>query len=104
MAQLTVPSQTPISIIKNGVTQVYDKWRASNVNIRLNPVQGAALLIQFQLCGLAQDGVTLIDYEGIGGVASYGVDNVLADTNLVTSATSFFTAVTTEAFQAGVLT
>lgn len=93
-------SQNPISLVQNGVTQIYDSWRVSKIYAVPRP-QGARVILNFQLCGLAQDNVTLLDYPG--PAISYIIPNILTDSNLNIQAAALFNAVMNEALGAGVI-
>lgn len=103
---LSITSANPISVVQNGVTQVYNTWKVAPSavpRLLINQALGTvSLTMKFSLWGVDPSG-NPIQYVGPGALKTLTVDNILTDSVLGTPTTNFFAAIAAKAEASGVI-
>jgi len=95
---LTIDSQNPISITKDGVEKVYDKIVIPNAYVSVNRDK-VALSVSFVWCKLTESGIECCPI----GQKSFDIEDILTDADTAEISADFFNALITKAMMAGVI-
>lgn len=99
---ISITSSSPVSVTKNGVTQVYSTWMLKSTTIpkvTINKTTGIpSLSISFSLWGTTPDSKPI---ELHGSTVTLEVDNMLTDATLAGPTAAFFAAIASKAVSSG---
>lgn len=96
---LSVSSNSPITVSKDGVSKVYDKWIIRGANVLISSEGSVALQLMFCLASISDSGVAIYDPMTI----VYNIADLLNDPDLGASSAGFFQAVVQKAMGSGII-